>query len=72
MTFSDNWRPVIRVRERNGDAVNIMAREEGRKAIKLLMMVTDNDSAVVMQMRMSPTRFLEFVAERARSKYRAD
>ena len=66
LTFGENWRPVIRVRERNGESVNIMAREEGRKAVKLLMMVVDNDNAVVMQMRMSPTRFLQFVAEKAR------
>ena len=45
---------MIRVRERNGESVNIMAREEGRQAVKLLMMVVDNDNAVVMQMRMSP------------------
>ena len=66
LTFGEAWRPVIRVRERNGESVNIMAREDGHKAVKLLMLVADND-AVVMQMRMAPTRFLEFVAEKARS-----
>ncbi len=72
LTFADSWRPVIRVRDRNGESVNIMAREEGRKAVKLLMLVVDNDNAVVMQMRMAPTRFLEFVAEQARDKHRRD
>ena len=66
LTFGEHWRPVVRVRERNGESVNIMAREEGRTAVKLLMMVVDNDNAVVMQMRMSPTRFLQFIAEKAR------
>ena len=70
LTFGDTWRPVVRVRERNGEAVNIMAREEGRHAVKLLMLVLNNDDAVVMQMRMSPTRFLEFVAERSRDRHR--
>ncbi len=68
LTFGDTWRPVIRVRERNGQMVNIMAREDGHRAVKLLMLVVDNSDAVVMQMRMSPTRFLEFVAERARER----
>jgi hypothetical protein len=66
LTFHESWRAVIRVRERNGESVNIMAREDGHKAVKLLMLVVDNNEAVVMQMRMSPTRFLEFVAEKAR------
>ena len=68
LTFQESWRPVVRVRERNGESVNIMAREEGHRAVKLLMLVVDNDSAVVMQMRMEPGRFLEFVAERARER----
>ena len=72
LTFGQSWRPVIRVRERNGESVNIMAREEGHKAVKLLMLVVDNDNAVVMQMRMAPTRFLEFVAEQARNKHHRD
>ena len=72
LTFGQSWRPVIRVRERNGESVNIMAREEGQKAVKLLMLVVDNDNAVVMQMRMAPTRFLEFVAEQARNHHQRD
>ena len=68
LTFGESWRPVVRVRERNGESVNIMAREEGYRAVKLLMLVVDHDNAVVMQMRMSPTRFLQFVAERARER----
>jgi hypothetical protein len=66
LTFGEVWRPVVRVRERNGEVVNIMARQEDRSAIKLLMLVVDDNNAVVMQMRMAPTRFLEFVAEKAR------
>lgn len=69
LTFGEHWRPVIRVRERNGESINIMAREEGTKTVKLLMMVVDNDNAVVMQMRMSPTRFLQFIAEKARNHH---
>ena len=69
LTFGESWRPVIRVRERNGETVNIMAREDGRKAVKLLMFVVDHDNAVVMQMRMAPTRFLEFLAEKARNHH---
>jgi hypothetical protein len=72
LTFGDMWRPVVRVRERNGQVVNIMARQEGHRAVKLLMLVVDNDDAVVMQMRMSPTRFLEFIAEKARDQHRRD
>lgn len=68
LTFGENWRPIVRVRERNGESVSIMAREEGRKAVKLLMLVVDDDEAVVMQMRMAPTRFLEFVAEQSRKR----
>jgi hypothetical protein len=68
LTFSENWRPVIRVRERNGESVNIMAREDGRHTVKLLMLVVDHSDAVVMQMRMTPTRFLEFVAQEARKQ----
>lgn len=64
--FSERWRPVVRVRDRDGESVEIMAREDGHRAVKLLMLVMDDGEAVVMQMRMAPTRFLEFVAEKAR------
>ncbi len=66
VTFTEHWRPVLRVQERDGESVSIMSRPDGHKAVKLLMLVADDDDAVVMQMRMSPTRFLEFIAEKAR------
>lgn len=65
----DRWKPVVRVRERDGESVDIMAREDGHRSVKLLMLVVDNDEAVVMQMRMEPTRFLAFVAEKARERH---
>lgn len=70
--FRDHWKPVIRVRERDGESVDIMARDDGHRSVKLLMLVVDDDQAVVMQMRMEPTRFLEFVAEKAREHHHAN
>ncbi|MBM3795614.1 MAG: DUF4252 domain-containing protein [Acidobacteria bacterium] len=67
VTFAEHWRPLVR--ERDGEAVSIMGRPDGHKAVKLLMLVAENDNAVVMQMRMSPTRFLEFIAEKARESH---
>lgn len=67
--FRPHWKPIVRVRERDGESVDILAREDGHRSVKLLMMVVDDDDAVVMQMRMEPTRFLEFVGEKARGHH---
>ena len=43
----------------------LYGRDEGH-AIRTLMVVVDKDEAVVMQMRLNPTHFAKFVAEKSR------
>lgn len=59
------WRPVVRVSRRGEEATAIFGRDEG-KWVKVLTLVHDGDEAVVMQFRLRPSRFLEFIASKAR------
>lgn len=60
------WRTVLRVRQQRGEDVTMFCRDEGSWA-RLLMMLTGGNEAVLMQLKMRPTRLLTFVAERARN-----
>jgi hypothetical protein len=63
--LSAAWRPVVRVRESSGEGVTIYGRDEGHW-IHLLMINQDGGGAVLAQFRLRPSRFLEFVARKAR------
>jgi hypothetical protein len=64
------WRPVVRVRERSGEAVSIFGRDEGSWVRMLVMSVDGGTSgdAVLVSFRLRPTEVMRFVAERARHK----
>lgn len=59
------WRAFIRTTSRNGDHTVMYGRDEGH-VIRTLMVVIDKDEAVVMQMRLDPSRFAKFVADKSR------
>lgn len=58
------WRPFIRTTSRNGNHTVMYGREEGH-AIRALMLVIDKDEAVVMHMRLDPTRFTKLLADKS-------
>ena len=63
-TLPHSWRPVIRIVKEGREETAIFGRDEG-KSIKLLLLTQDGGQAVVMQCRMHPSKFLEFLASRA-------
>lgn len=59
------WRAFIRTTSRTGEHTVMYGRDEGH-AIRTLMLVVDKDEAVVMHMRLNPTRFTKVLAEKSR------
>ncbi|MEZ5402235.1 MAG: hypothetical protein R2729_21355 [Bryobacteraceae bacterium] len=61
------WRPIVRVRERNGESVAIFGRDE-ESWIRMLVMTVERSGgdATMVQFRLRPTEFMRFVASKAR------
>ena len=58
------WSAVIRTTSRTGEHT-VMYGRDGGNAIRILMVVVDHDEAVVMQMRLDPSRFTKLLAEKS-------
>jgi hypothetical protein len=56
------WKPIIRVRSRNGESSNIYA-DEGGKGLRLLITVLDHGEATFVQVRIKPEALIKFVDE---------
>jgi hypothetical protein len=61
-TAGMNWKPIIRVRSKDGDATNIYARQDG-KHLRLLIATLDHDDAVLVEVRIRPEELIKFVDE---------
>jgi hypothetical protein len=61
-TVGGSWKPMIRVRERNGESTNIYVREEG-KNLNVLITSLDGDDATFVQVRLEPRALIRFVDE---------
>ena len=65
--IGSSWRPVVRVRSRNGDATNIYARSNGKdKEIHFLLTTLDSGDATFVELRVGPEALLKFVDEHRR------
>ncbi len=62
------WRPLLRVRERNGESVVIFGRDED-SWVRMLVLTLERDGgdATMVQFKLRPTELLRFVAGRART-----
>ncbi len=61
-TVGSSWKPMIRVRERNGELTNIYIREEG-KNLNVLITSLDGGEATFVQVRLEPRALIRFVDE---------
>lgn len=64
---ADGWRPVVRVRERNGETSNVYARQDDRKHLRLLIATLDRDDATVVEVRIQPQELIKFIDEHDRN-----
>jgi hypothetical protein len=60
------WKPIIRVRSRNGESTNIYAQSIG-KDLRVLLTVLDGSDATLIELRVRPDALLKFVDEHGRS-----
>jgi hypothetical protein len=56
------WRPIVRVRSRNGESTNIYAQLNG-KDLRVLMTVLDGGEATFVELRVKPEALMKFVDE---------
>jgi hypothetical protein len=61
------WKPIIRVRSKNGETTNIYARSEGLK-LRLLIATLDKEDATFVQVRLQPEKLMRFVDDRERKR----
>ena len=57
-----SWKPIVRVRSKNGDATNIYAQPDG-KHLRVLIATLDHDDAVFVEVRIQPEELIKFVDE---------
>ena len=68
-TVGSSWKPMIRVRERNGESTNIYIREEG-KNLNVLITSLDGDDVTFVQVRLEPRALIRFVDEHGGAGHR--
>jgi hypothetical protein len=57
-----SWKPMIRVRSRNGEASNIYLQPDG-KHLKILIVTLDPGDATFVELRINPESLMKFVDE---------
>jgi hypothetical protein len=64
------WKPIIRVRSRNGESTNIYTQSIG-KDLRVLLTVLDGGEATLIEVRIRPEALLKFVDEHGSSRQEA-
>ncbi len=59
-SFSEEWSPILRVRNRDGNQVYMNMREDGNN-IKILLVTIDKTEAVVVRAKFNPEKLAEFM-----------
>ncbi|MGA8027797.1 MAG: hypothetical protein WB992_11680 [Bryobacteraceae bacterium] len=62
-----NWKPMVRVRARNGESTNIYSQVHG-KELHLLIASLDHADATFVEVRVRPEELMKFVDEHTGSK----
>jgi hypothetical protein len=57
------WKPMVRVRSKDGEVTSIFLRENGGQTVRLLIATKDRDDAVLVQVRLNVDRLLRFIDE---------
>jgi hypothetical protein len=64
------WKPIVRVRSRNGESTNIYAQLSGRD-LRVLLTVLDGGEATFVEVRLKPEALMKFVDEHGSSRRQA-
>ncbi len=64
------WKPIIRVRSRNGESTNIYTQSIG-KDLRILLTTLDGGEATLVEVRVRPEVLLKFVDEHGSSRQEA-
>lgn len=67
-TVGHAWKPIVRVRSRNGEFTNIYVQEEG-KHLRVFIATLDKEEAVFVRVRIRPDKLIEFVDQQRRDHH---
>ncbi len=59
------WKPIVRVRSRDGESTNIYTQQQG-KELRLLITSLDHQDATFVQVKIRPEELMKFVDEHGR------
>lgn len=57
-----SWKPIVRVRSRNGESTKIFTQSEGSR-LRLLITSMDKNDATFVQVKIKPEELLKFIDE---------
>jgi hypothetical protein len=66
-TTGPGWKPIVRVRSRDGESTNIYVQEAG-KHIRVLIGSFEHGEATLVQVRIKPERLIQFVDDHRASR----
>jgi hypothetical protein len=61
-----SWKPIIRVRSRDGESTNIYERQSGKK-LQLLITSLEGEDATLVEVHIQPEALMRFVDEQSRT-----
>lgn len=64
-----DWKPIIRVRDRNGEVTNIYVQQSD-KGLRVLVSSLDGEEATFVQVRIRPEQLLKFIDEQRCTKHK--
>jgi hypothetical protein len=64
-TAGPAWNPIVRVRSRKAESINIYARQEG-KHLRLLICASERSETTLVEVRIQPDKLIEVVEEQRR------
>jgi hypothetical protein len=63
------WKPIVRVRDRNGEVTNIYV-QQSEKHLRVLVTSLDGEEATFVQVRIKPEQLIKFIDEQRCNKHK--
>jgi hypothetical protein len=68
MAVGNSWKPMVRVRSRDGESTNIYEQSNGDNLRLLITTLDQGGEATFVQVRVKPTTLMKFVDEHCQKR----